>query len=576
MKNFLQFDYNIKNVAMVVETSVASAFAANLVAPLIAVYIVYGYFENKTILIWFSVHIIILLSRLTIRKKLTYYLLKDKKKVPFFANILLILVILTSFLYAFLIWFSVLRNIPDLNIFMLSSLVLALSAGAISTLMSVFQIFAIFVSINMFSAVSALLYHGEDIFYIFSILLIIFAVTFIKAGYKQYLIINDLISLKNSFQTIYEKSSDAIVLIKNHRFKDCNAAMVEMFGFSSKDEFLNTHVSKFMPKYQPNGNLSIKEMLKMAKITFDKGQHSFEWLYKRKDGSIFWTDIVMTVIKIDGEELVHGVYRDITKRKELEKQQDEFQKRLKEQVDIEVRKNREKDKAMLQQSRLAQMGEMLSMIAHQWRQPLSAISATSASIVLKTRLGKLDKEATMELAKSIGGYAQHLSSTIDDFRNFFKDNKHKTITTTNSIVNETLAIARVSLENENIKLILNLKSDVEIQTYNNEVKQVILNIIKNAQDALVDKNIKDPYIKIETSTNTITVKDNAGGIPDDIIEKIFDPYFSTKAKNGTGLGLYMSKTIIEEHCRGELSVYNDEDGAVFNIVIAEDKIIDDK
>jgi PAS domain S-box-containing protein len=221
---------------------------------------------------------------------------------------------------------------------------------------------------------------------------------------------------------------------------------------------------------------------------------------------------------------------------------------------------------LVQQSRLAQMGEMLSMIAHQWRQPLSAISATSGSISLKARRDGLDKDTVMELANSITKYAQHLSSTIDDFRNFFKDNKEKDTISLKEVVEATLHIVNMSLENANIKINLDLVSDKEIQTYANELKQVILNIIKNAQDVLVDKEIQNPQIDIYADNTTIVIRDNAGGIPKEIIDKIFDPYFSTKTKkDGTGLGLYMSKIIIEEHCGGKISVYNGDNGAVFKI-----------
>ncbi len=221
---------------------------------------------------------------------------------------------------------------------------------------------------------------------------------------------------------------------------------------------------------------------------------------------------------------------------------------------------------LIQQTRLAQMGEMISMIAHQWRQPLSAISATSGSLTLKARRNNLDNEIVMKLSKSITEYAQHLSTTIDDFRNFFKENKQKEEVALEEIVQSTLNIVKMSLANANIKIVTNFANSNKIYTYANEVKQVVLNIIKNSEDVLIEKNIQNPQITINLEKTTITIKDNAGGIPKDIIGKIFEPYFSTKTKkDGTGLGLYMSKTIIEDHCHGKINVYNDEYGAVFKI-----------
>jgi len=243
-----------------------------------------------------------------------------------------------------------------------------------------------------------------------------------------------------------------------------------------------------------------------------------------------------------------------------------------EQLKEQMKQNAIQHQHMVHQSRLAQMGEMISMIAHQWRQPLSAISATSSTIQLRADMEQLDKNTILKLSSKINTYVEHLSTTIDDFRNFFKQNKTKKITTIEEIINSTLDIIQVSLENKNISLIKNIKDSTECNTYVNEVKQVLLNIIKNAEDVLLEVKPNNPTITIEVpqvtrySSITIIIKDNAGGVPEDIIDKIFDPYFSTKlSKNGTGLGLYMSKTIIEENCKGRLSVYNDKDGAVFTI-----------
>ena len=244
---------------------------------------------------------------------------------------------------------------------------------------------------------------------------------------------------------------------------------------------------------------------------------------------------------------------------------------LEHKIQEAVTKNELQNQKMLQQSKLAQMGEMISMIAHQWRQPLSAIGATSVALNLKATLGKLDTETTIELANKISEYAQHLSSTIDDFREFFKPNKDKKVTSYNELVHSVLNIIEVSIINKNIKLIQELDCNHKFHSYPNEIKQVILNLIKNAEDILIEKKILEPKIIIHSNNSILTISDNGGGIPEDIIDKIFDPYFSTKTKkDGTGLGLYMSKTIIEEHCGGKLNAYNNSDGAVFEIILKGD------
>jgi len=250
-------------------------------------------------------------------------------------------------------------------------------------------------------------------------------------------------------------------------------------------------------------------------------------------------------------------------------------KNLEKKVQDELQIIREKDKQLLHQSRLAQMGEMINMIAHQWRQPLSAISATSTNISLKLMFDECDKDELAYEVEKISKYSNHLSDTIDDFRNFFKQNKEKKVIALQELIDGTLHIARVSIENHNIQIKTNLCCNKKIKTYPNEVKQVLLNLLKNAQDALLENKIQNPYIEIETicgekNETFILVKDNAGGIPTDIIDKIFEPYFSTKLeKDGTGLGLYMSKTIIEDHCDGKLYVKNAQEGAVFTIKLTE-------
>ena len=256
------------------------------------------------------------------------------------------------------------------------------------------------------------------------------------------------------------------------------------------------------------------------------------------------------------------------KSKKISELNDSLEDRVKE----ELAKNRAKDIQLIQQARLAQMGEMISMIAHQWRQPLASISATSSALKIKSELGKLSKEMVFKQTDKISEYSQFLSDTIDDFRNFFKPNRDKKETNYTIVINAVNGIIGTSLEHKQIKLIKELDCDDSFVSYPNELKQVILNLIKNAEDALIENKVKNPFIKIATYRENdffiLKLNDNAGGIPEDIIEKIFDPYFSTKSeKNGTGLGLYMSKMIIEEHCNGTLSVQNSLGGAEFKICI---------
>lgn len=263
----------------------------------------------------------------------------------------------------------------------------------------------------------------------------------------------------------------------------------------------------------------------------------------------------------------------LEEEKEISNQKiEQLNQSLASKVADEVSKNREKDQLMLQQSRLAQMGEMLSMIAHQWRQPLAAISAVSATMKLKANANNLESTDIQQKAQNISDYSQHLSRTIDDFRDFFRPNKKKQKTTFDDITSSVLGIMEVQLENMNIKLIKELNCHKSFFTYPSEIKQVILNLISNAKEAIEESHIENPFIKIKTYSEgtqfILEVSDNAGGIPKEIQNNIFDPYFSTKkAKNGTGLGLYMSKMIIEGHCEGELSFSSLDEGTLFKILL---------
>ncbi|MEN8304357.1 MAG: ATP-binding protein [Campylobacterota bacterium] len=249
----------------------------------------------------------------------------------------------------------------------------------------------------------------------------------------------------------------------------------------------------------------------------------------------------------------------------------------------EVEKNRLQNEQMLQQSRLAQMGEMISMIAHQWRQPLGAISTTAVNLQMKIELEEFDlrtKEGMEEYnnyflkrLENINEFVNSLTTTIDDFRNFYRPNKKSVEAKLDEVILKSLAIIKASLLSDNIEVVEHYNSSEKLEMYDSEMMQVVLNILKNAQDNFREKaskdsesSVKHPQIVITTDENTISICDNGGGIPEDIIDKIFDPYFSTKdEKNGTGLGLYMSKTIVDDHHNGRLSVANRDDGVCFEI-----------
>jgi signal transduction histidine kinase len=226
---------------------------------------------------------------------------------------------------------------------------------------------------------------------------------------------------------------------------------------------------------------------------------------------------------------------------------------------------------LLHQSKLAIMGEMISMIAHQWKQPLAGQRAMIGGIQFKKKLGKLNDDFLDENLNSIDDLCVHMAKTIDDFADFFKPNKEKRKTNIKNAIEDCISLTSGVFKKNgiNIDILCDNTSDLELTIYDREFKQVVINILNNAKDALVENKIEDKKILVDISKTytkvIISIADNAGGIPAFALPKLFEPYFSTKSKNGTGLGLYMSKIIIDDHLSGKLSAFNSDPGAVFKI-----------
>ncbi len=366
----------------------------------------------------------------------------------------------------------------------------------------------------------------------------------------------------NKLQTIIEEADSGIAVMDiEGNFLEVNHVYFDLFGYT-KEELLHLNCLELAKdKY------ASKDILEKAKKDGKISKYPKKCI--KKDSSEIYVTLSLSLLPSKQEFVVVINSMEDTIRLE------ELNKNLWDKVREEVSKNREKEKTMLHQSRLAQMGEMISMIAHQWRQPLSAITATCADLEAKIILNRYEKDLFKDKLHNISEYSQHLSKTIDDFRDFYKSNKQKQTVLPEDIFNSALNIVGASIKNKNIEIKKEFIYNETIVSYPNELKQVALNLIKNAEDVLLERKIKNPVIilKIFNCKRYVhfTVGDNAGGVPEDIMEKIFDPYFTTKEKlDGTGLGLYMSKIIIREHCKGLIEVTNSNVGAVFSIKIPLD------
>ncbi len=242
------------------------------------------------------------------------------------------------------------------------------------------------------------------------------------------------------------------------------------------------------------------------------------------------------------------------------------------EVTSTVEELRKKDELMLHQARMAQMGEMIAMIAHQWRQPLSSISAISTNIQLSIALDEeIKKETLRQELSTIDDRITLLSNTIDNFRNFYNTNNEKREFALSDTIDQAIEVLTPAIKNADVSLTFKNDLRSSITSLESEIIQVLMNIIKNAIDTLKEQDIKRQVLirAYQDSTHvTVIIEDNAGGVSNEIIDKIFDPYFSTKKeKHGMGLGLYMSKLIIQEHCNGTLNVHNSDEGAVFTITL---------
>ena len=280
----------------------------------------------------------------------------------------------------------------------------------------------------------------------------------------------------------------------------------------------------------------------------------------------------ITVLKLHDELLEYKKNLEL-KVKDKTKELHELNSSLEQRVKDEIELSQIKDKQLLESSKMAQMGEMIGNIAHQWRQPLSAISTTISGIQLQKSAGlEIDPSTLDKVFENIMKKTEYLSSTIEDFRNFIKDDKSQSDIDVKDLINSTLFITEDTIKHLDITLTTNLEEDCIINGIQGEVSQVILNLINNARDILNKNKNKEKVINISSYKKDnkiiIEVSDNGGGIPKKILPKIFDLYFTTKHQSqGTGIGLYMSKMIIENQHNGKLIALNKNGGALFEITL---------
>ncbi|MCK5111867.1 MAG: hybrid sensor histidine kinase/response regulator [Arcobacteraceae bacterium] len=295
-----------------------------------------------------------------------------------------------------------------------------------------------------------------------------------------------------------------------------------------------------------------------------------------------FTSIIQKVIeKLQNKQELYE-YKNYLEQKVKDKTKalESLNNNLEQKVKEEISKNKYKDNLLSQQSKMAAMGEMIGNIAHQWRQPLTAISAASSGMQVQKECGVLTDEEFIKNCDVINKNVNHLSKTIDDFRDFIKGDRKQKIFNLKENIDTFLSLVESLCKSYNIDVVLNLQEDIQIDGFYNELTQCFMNIFNNAKDALKETKNKERLLfistRIEDQNVIIKIKDNAGGIPENIISRIFEPYFTTKHKSqGTGLGLHMTYSFIVDGMNGTIKVNNVEfqyknkkyTGAEFKIIL---------
>ncbi len=371
---------------------------------------------------------------------------------------------------------------------------------------------------------------------------------------------------KRTFEAIYKTTKDGIAIldVETTAFLDVNPAYCEMTGFT-KEELLRTSCIKLsLPEDRERSQLALIEVQEKGYVT------NFIKTCKIKDDKIIIVNMSISLMD-DGKKILVSS-KDITKQKELETQLQTINSDLEARIIEEVEKNRRNEFQLLEQSKNASMGQMIGNIAHQWRQPLSAITSTASALKINDQLGLCDSNEIQEKMDNIISKANYLSDTIDTFRNFLKAGNDMREFSLENMLEKSLQIVDASMKDAHIQLFgnVNANNKTMISGVESEISQVIINILNNAKDILKEKETANPWVKLELEvldqSYLVTIEDNGGGVPLSVMPKIFDPYFTTKHQSqGTGLGLHMSYRIVTESFHGKIYVRNTQNGAKFFI-----------
>lgn len=360
------------------------------------------------------------------------------------------------------------------------------------------------------------------------------------------------LNAERSFKTVFENAPESICVIdEKHVIRECNDQTAKMLGYEDKVSIVGHTPDDFIVQESdamPNGRKMIEDVFKRV---FSGEAVEVESSMRRKDGEILRVQHLVSPIRRSSEKEAISISRDITEIVRLKKEREAHQSML------------------IQQSKLAELGNMMGIIAHQWKQPLNAISMLASMLIELQEDGDLDEKSLKESVDNIIAQAIFLSHTIDDFRNFYKPSRNLQKFDMSVEVQKVIDLVSAKMRREGIIIENDMKSGLYVDGYMGEFKQVVLNLINNATDQLIEKGVDAKNIKISASERDgfaiLSISDNGGGIPKEVLGHIFEPFFSTKGESGTGIGLNLARTIIEEKMGGKIKASNSEVGAVFEV-----------
>ncbi|MEA2029160.1 MAG: HAMP domain-containing sensor histidine kinase [Campylobacterota bacterium] len=375
---------------------------------------------------------------------------------------------------------------------------------------------------------------------------------------------NEPLLEKNSeyIQFILDSQQNILILTDGKELKKANKSMLNFLGYENIEAFRehNECICDFF--IEEKGYLQKKKngVLWIDALIHDRESTPNRVKIKSINGAVHLFQVDVNEKRTD-ENLYSITLTDIT---EIE----QYKKELKEQIyNIQ-----EKQQILIQNSKMASMGEMIANIAHQWRQPLNSLSALHTVLLMDYKdNGVLTHDDIATFKEESAQYIHKMSTTIDDFRNFFSPIKEKEWFVVTDAICESIKFVQDSFNSGGVKLInLTKNKKTQICSYRNELMQVIMILLNNSRDAVISKEVEEPRVVVNFSQEEgglkITVEDNGGGIPEDIIDRVFEPYFTTKFKgDGTGVGLYMSKMIVEDSIGGKLKLENYKDGVLASL-----------